>query len=817
MRSLMGRLKGVFGLLLLTLLAVSWGMVDANAGFFSNRGGGGFTARAPMTIEISADKTTLPPNILNGPVRIGGPYTNTITVQVKQNGRMFPAPSVSIDIVTGLSGGALFFLDGNPDNEDDDGNPLAFRRLVFEDTTGVVTGHFHVFGAPGTVVLRASAADPQTGQTASADLVLTISGGGVGEFGPRPAMVNFVMDPTPVYIRTNPDGTTPVPQRNFKVFQIFVLDDFGQPIDAGAGNMLRIELLPNRPNGGEWLSAIDANGNAQQGTSIVTKPIGGAATVVLHSGTVPGTVMIAATADRADNNVDNGIEFPITNYATVSIGTGELTSLTFAGPFMDAVRARRNALGAQLIDPATLESPFLGAPTGALWNGIFTRFLSVIASDPYGNPPPAGTPITFRLIDGPLDMLANRYPDQGHGQFAITGFNGDPQEGSFEFFAPNRQALRVLGDTLNPFVVPNGVSFALANPGCLLVLQDPEIINPNPSTINSLPSEGRPEYHVGSRIITGRMGNMLLVNAPFNQTQQNVGANVWYTVGCPPHKGNVMNFNQIISPVFGAGEVIVTTDASGIASTVMNYPASQVGRRFMVVAESVGGKVGAVMTHWYLGIPNGNLILVQPAAGLQEDGSAVVVIPPGTGINQPITLQLFDGGVDTDGDGIPDAFTPVPGVPITVEVVINDPTESAAIVAEQNLAVARVVFEAFEQANPGVCDLVLTDPAAAPAPRDPERCGQRQALAAAVDQATTAAVAARTIANLYNPTAKVVPATLTSVGGGFVNAVLEVNDLPLGGSVDFLFSTIGPDVSSNRLRITVQTPQPEEPPPNGDE
>lgn len=808
MRSLMVEgLRGLARLLLLTFLMVGWSLQDVHARGFT----GGFFGRAPLTIEISADKTTLPPNILNAPVRIGGPYTNTITVQVKQNGRMFPASSVSIDIVSGLSGGALFYLDGDEEHEDDNGNPLAFRRLVFEDTSGVVTGHFHVFGAPGTVVLRASATDPQTGQTASADLVLNITGGGVGEFGPRPAMVNFVMDPAPVYIRTNPDGTTPAPQRNFKIFQIFVLDDFGQPINAGTGNLVRIELLPNRPNGGEWLSAIDASGNAQQGTTIVTTPIGGAATVVLHSGTVPGTVVISATADRADNNVDNGIEFPITNYAMVSIGTGELTSLTFSGPFMDAVRARRNALGAQLIDPATLESPFLGAPTGTLWNGMFTRFISVIASDPYGNPPPAGTPITFRLIDSPLDMLVNRYPDQGHGQFAITGYNGDPQEGSFEFFAPNRLFLRGLGDTLNPFVVPNGVSFALADPGCLLVLQDPEIINPNPSTINSLPGEGRPEYHVGSRIITGRMGNMLLVNAPFNQTRQNVGANVWYTVGCPPHKGNVMNFNQINSPVFGLAEVIVTTDANGIANTVMNYPASQVGRRFMVVAESMGGKVGAVMTHWYLGIPNGNLILVQPTVVPQEDGSAIIVIPPSTGINQPITLQLLDGGVDTDGDGTPDAFTPVPGVPISVEVVINDPTETAAIVAEQNLAAAQAALSAFDQANPGVCDLVVTDPAAAPAPRDPARCAQRQALAAALNEATTAAVSARTIANLYNPTAAVVPATLTSGAGGFARAVLEVNDLPVGGSVDFFFATIGPDVSSNRLRITVQTPQPEGP------
>ena len=68
----------------------------------------------------------------------------------------------------------------------------------------------------------------------------------------------------------------------------------------------------------------------------ITGPFGGAATVILHSGALPGTVVISATADRADNNVDNGIQFGITNYAMVPIGTGEITSLTFTVPFAGA-------------------------------------------------------------------------------------------------------------------------------------------------------------------------------------------------------------------------------------------------------------------------------------------------------------------------------------------------------------------------------------------------------------------------------------------------------------------------------------------------
>ncbi len=830
MRSL-SRLAGFAELLLLAVVLVSWGGSSDAIRFDGGGGGGftgGFTGQTSISVEMTADKTTLPLNITNAGINPSGPYTNTITVVVKKNGNLFPAPSVAISIVSGLSSGALFYLDGDEEHEDDDGNPLAFRRLTFEDTDGIVTAHFHANSTPGTVVLAATATDPNTGQSIAASLTINVTGGGIGGVGGgKPAMVNFVMDPNPVYIRTNPDGTTTVPQRNFKLFQIFVMDDFDQPINPSGGRMLRIELLPNRPNGGEWLSATDSAGNSQEGVTILTDPIGGAATVVLHSGSLPGTVLIAATADRADNNVDNGIQMPITNYASVPIGTGELTSLTFSGPFMDAVLGRKNNLAAQLVDPTTLADPFI--PEGikdTLWNGMFTRFVSVIASDPYGNPPPAGTPITFRLIDSPLDMLVNRYPDQGHGQFAITGYNGDPQEGGWEFFAPNRTVSRAAGDTLNPFVVPNGVSYALADPLCMLVLQDPEIINPNPSTINALPSEGRPEYHVGSRIITGRAGNMLVANAPFNQTRQNVGANVWYTVGCPPHKGNVMNFNLINSPVLGLTEVIVMTDSSGVANTILNYPASQVGRRFMLVAEGNGGKVGSVMTHWYLGTSDNSILTVTSPGQLAAQVAAIAPIDlvpwpglitvtqevaPGATINLPVTLQLLDGGV-TSGGVL--RRTPVPGVPIAVEIIINDPSETAAILAEEAVVKAQIAFDVFVAANPGVCDLIV-DPADSEAvvERDPEKCAKQKELATALENAQIAAAQTRAIANLHMPTASVVPATLASGAGGFTNLVLQVNDLPTDGSVDFFFSTVGPEIRSETLQIRVQPPQPEEPAP----
>ena len=809
MRSQIDKLMRLTGLALLAMVWIGWGMESAHAG------GGGFTGISPMTISMTADTTTLPINIFNVTPNIGGPYTNTVSVKVTRNGSVLATP-VNVAIVSGLSSGALYYLDGDSAHEICPTGatcpptatvPKAYRQLAFADSTGIVTFHFSSTSSPGTVVLVASATDPVNSKVTTVYLSIDVVGGsGSTSSTPVPGAVSFIMDTAPVYIQNNPLGTTSVTQNTFKVFQVQVTDDYGQPIQQPVGhNTLKVQMMPNRPNGGEWLSTTGVDGTAQQGSEVVTGLIGGLATLSIHSGSLPGTVLIAATADRADNNVDNGIQAGITNYAMVSIGTGAINSLTFTGPFAGAVFASANNLIAVSGQCNGNDS------CGNVWNGVYSRTISVIASDPYGNPPPAGTPITFRLIDSPLDMLKNRYPDQGHGQFAITGYNGDPVEGGYAFYAPNRTASRATGDTLNPFVVPNGVSWAIADPLCLLVLQDPEVINSNPSTINSLPSEGRLEYHVGSRLITGRSGNMLVVNEPFNQVSQNVGANVWYTVGCAPHKGNILNTDS--------NQSVVMTDDNGTASTVMNYPASQVGRRFMVTAESNGGKVGAVMTHWYLGTPDNSVLTITSPADLTQQIAALIpspdvnpwptlmtasaVVDVGAALTLPVTLQLLDGGVMSGGVL---RRTPLPGVPISVDIVINNPSESAAIQAEEAVIAAQATLDAFEAANPGVCDQVITDVAGEPNDRDPVKCATQKTLIADLDTKTNAAVAARATANLHSPTASVSPDTVATGGGGYAKLVLNVNDLPSDGSVDFYLSTVGPDVLSETVKISVAPP-----------
>jgi len=255
---------------------------------------------------------------------------------------------------------------------------------------------------------------------------------------------------------------------------------------------------------------------------------------------------------------------------------------------------------------------------------------------------------------------------------------------------------------------------------------------------------------------------------------------------------------------------------------VMNYPASQVGRRFMVVAEANGGKVGSVLTHWYLGNNVGAILAVTAPAQLAQQMPALslnpwpalvpatLVVAAGEVINLPITFQVLDGGVTSNGVLV---RTPIPGVSIEAEQpVITNPAAAAAQAAAAQLAQATAVLAAFDAANPGVCDDVI-DPAdpTAVVKRDPAKCDQRTALVADLDTATTAAAKASALASQYNPTAAVIPATFASGGGGYAYATLQISDLPppvgdvAGGSVDFYFSTIGPEVSSEAIKITVTT------------
>ena len=719
-----GGIFRVFTLLLLGFLASCGG----------GGGGGGLTGTDTLKVSITADKTVLQTNLVNQGPNIGGPFTNTITVQIKKDDRIFPAPNVAIDIVSGLSSGALFYLDGDPEHEQCPAGatcpptatvPIAFRRLTFEDTTGTVTGHFHSSSVPGTVVLRASAQDPDTKETIVADLTITV---GPGVSTGIPALVEFRVVPSPLYI-------TGQGQEDVKRFQVAVLDDAGQPVPNPTGNNLQLQLLPNRPNGGEKLVAITASGSTQEGTIVNTRTINGIAEVALHSGTLPGTVAIAAIADRADNSVDNGIQTAVTDVDTIPISSGEIASLTFTGPYPGAVAQRNNTLplgDGDSIDFAT---------------GVYSRAISVIAADEFGNPPPAGKFITFRLMDSPL----TGYPDQGRGVFDIAGTDGNPLEGGNTFSTPG-----------------GGSSLTGTRANCQLVL------------------EGEPGQ-VGGWIVTGVSGpNLLSVNNAFNSVPD-TGFTVPYTVGCAPFFGNVAN---------SFDDVVVQTDVSGLAATIINYPINQLGRNFKMTAEANGGKVGAVLSAWYLGITSGAKLTVVPASDQN------IQIPVGQPLTKTISIQLFDGATPP---------APLPAEVLSVQTVLTDPDKDAAEGAKNAVTIAQAALTAA-QASLSAAGCAATaqqnENAACPGLRAAVTTAQTALATANTKLATAQACDA-----LHTPTASFTPDPLITGSQGIAAMTIAVADLYTKANtgtdcngdakVQFFITTVGPEILAPTITVTV--------------
>lgn len=208
--------------------------------------------------------------------------------------------------------------------------------------------------------------------------------------------------------------------------------------------------------------------------------------------------------------------------------TGPAASMSFTGPFVEAIRAGR------------FETAI--APGEAIFNdGSYQRVVSVVTTDADGNPPRVGTPVDFFLIDGPLAGFP-----LNPGSFVVGGNDGDPIEGGFQFFAGSGQFINrgvLSGDRL----VLDGQNFG---------------INPNNRALT------------GIRTVTDVVNQISLnidpAGHPFNiNPVGNTGPSVPYAVG-RAERGTILSR--------------ATTNDTGVASTLLTYPFTSVGRTAILVA-----------------------------------------------------------------------------------------------------------------------------------------------------------------------------------------------------------------------------------------
>jgi hypothetical protein len=594
---------GVFVLFLLGVLS------GCGGGGGSGPKTAGFTGPEPIKVAISVDRATLPANLASLLPALGSPYpfttAVTVTVQNADGSAIANGTPVQLTVQNVNIGGLSQLDDPTTTNIDEftgctitngtEGPPCSlFGTLSVNTASGQAKFFFTASPNPGSTSLIATVTDPNSGKQVTATIdVSVVSSAGTG----IPGSVS-ISQPSPLYIKGQnaPDTTT---------ILLTVADASGLLVaDPPAGvNNVQVDIVTNP--GGALLEGNNASGQPVQGQSIHVATLSGFGSVNLLSGTEQGLARVRVTADRADNNVDNGVQSPVSEDIQISISDGQLFSLEFAPADVLVVNDVIIEGGLIVCSSGTCAPP---ASPNDVPNGTYSQVISVIGTDRFGNPVLPGTPISFGLIDGPL-VTADVTPQNCSGlDFAIQGNTGNPQEGTVNF------------TDLNGHFLSDGGG---ARHGDLLLFDTPMgslPSNPDPFNSEALMSGGRAIDTVPTnQNLTVTNTGLPPFNVPFNPLSS--GANGDFGPTTDP--GPVVSYivGRPTGETFGPSQV---TDSKGVATPVngMTYPIANVGQPFAIVAQGTrvdhdaNGKpinktVGAILQGLF-GAPGPGMLMADP-------------------------------------------------------------------------------------------------------------------------------------------------------------------------------------------------------------
>lgn len=492
---------------------------------------------AQGNITIQATRTELPVNLFSIPPFPGSPYEAELTITARS------ASGQEISIPTGEPGGlgvtinpvtvAVFYTLDDPETEDVNER---IEAPLGQGPVNMVAGRATIFvnsrTTTGTATVTASIQDPDTGRVMTATQQIRVVSG----TPPLPSVVELFPAFNGLYVQGSGGQTA-------GAIEVEVRDGIGQPVPnpvAGSTsfNNIRAEIIgADAIAAGERLTGVNAAGQTVSGPAISLRTTAGAATFSLISGNRLGQTLVRVTADRADNNVDNGISDPVTGEFTAVISDGRLFSLQITSPALEAITENR----------VLFPNEGIG---GESQDGSYSLNISVVATDRQGNPVLPGTAIEFGLVDSPLVG----FPGQGSGSFAISGGDGNPQENGFLFTAPGGQFQTAAGG---------------AGPGDTLLVFGQAV-------------PGNRDLESARTIASVNSQTSLSVVQRFNRNDD---------TGVSVDNGNVLPY------VIGRavhGNIIATgfTDQNGVATTRMNFPVSRIGQAVQVWARGSAATTG---------------------------------------------------------------------------------------------------------------------------------------------------------------------------------------------------------------------------------
>lgn len=354
-------------------------------------GGGGSpgSSNLPYTINVRAEKTQLPINIANVAAGIGAyaSYTTTIYVDAREGSAPIAGGDdiFGCNVSGGLDSGALYYLDGDQEHEDDDGKPLAFRSVTLGSNSGGASFHFHAGNQAGTARVTCSVTNPSDNLVSSASVDIV-----VGSATGKPAnVIATTMAPFALGSKLN----TGLVSDNVGI-QAFVRDDANQPIpNPSGGANLQVSIRPF----GAYLGARLLSGS-QSGNVLQVRTISGVGQISLSSGLDTGAILLEYAADRFDNDVSNGIQDPIVSLHAVSVSNsvGSGDPLVISGEDSISVTAGNSFAYAFSVEGGV--GPFTWSTIGGLPAGLTLGASGVISGTTSAA---AGDyAVVLRVVDG---------------------------------------------------------------------------------------------------------------------------------------------------------------------------------------------------------------------------------------------------------------------------------------------------------------------------------------------------------------------------------------------------------------------------------
>lgn len=319
-----------------TILRLSSLVVAATLVACGGGGGSGGTSEQQYSITLRADKTQLPLNVnpsQNLPsIGAYAQYTTTLYVSAETGGKPIPGGEniFGCNTAAGLDSGALYYLDGESDGDGD--TPTAHRSITLGSNSGGNSFHFHAGTQAGTARITCTVTDPRDKKEYAASVDITV--------GAATGKAAWIIQRAQAGVTLGTQGNASNLPSSVAV-QASIFDDANQAIPNPTAANLQLSIRPTTAAA----TGAKLSWGTQTGSLLQISSTGGVGTFALRSGANAGPILLEAVTDRADNNVTNGIQDPVSSLLIVT-ANAEVES---SNPL---------AISTTTIDDATLATPY---------------------------------------------------------------------------------------------------------------------------------------------------------------------------------------------------------------------------------------------------------------------------------------------------------------------------------------------------------------------------------------------------------------------------------------------------------------------------